>query len=132
MGYIALGKNCVFQTLRHYKSYIFEFFSCSRPLLQPKSVKYPAASTWRNPKRILIKPKYSRLDSIFFYKPLQLNKLNTRFSFVLAPLLVYRPNLGPSTKDVRQMGGGGVVLRFRTFPDGGRGWFVKIPTSENF
>ena len=24
MGYIALGKNCVFQTLRHYKNYIFE------------------------------------------------------------------------------------------------------------
>ena len=29
---------------------------------------------------------------------------------------------GPSTKDVQQMGsGGGVVLNFRTFPDGGRG-----------
>ena len=27
---------------------------------------------------------------------------------------------GPSTKDVRQMGRG-VVLKFRTFPDGGRG-----------
>ena len=27
MGYIALGKNCVFQTLRHYKNCIFEFFS---------------------------------------------------------------------------------------------------------
>ena len=26
MGYIALGKNCVFQTLRHYKNYIFEIF----------------------------------------------------------------------------------------------------------
>ena len=42
---------------------------------------------------------------------------------------------GPSTKDVRQMGrgGGGVVLKFRTFPDGGRGgWFVKVRTSENF
>ena len=29
-------------------------------------------------------------------------------------------------------GGGGVVLKFRTFPDGGRGWFVKVRTSENF
>ena len=38
---------------------------------------------------------------------------------------------GPSTKDVRQMGRG-VVLKFRTFPDGGRGWFVKVRTSENF
>ena len=28
---------------------------------------------------------------------------------------------GPSTEDVRQMGRGGVVLKFRTFPDGGRG-----------
>ena len=25
----------------------------------------------------------------------------------------------------------GVVLKFRTFP-GGRGWFVKVRTSENF
>ena len=30
---------------------------------------------------------------------------------------------GPSTKDVRQMGRG-VVLKFRTFPDGGRGGVV--------
>ena len=28
-------------------------------------------------------------------------------------------------------GGGGVVLKFRTFPDGGRGWFLKVRTSEN-
>ena len=28
--------------------------------------------------------------------------------------------------------GGGVVLKFWTFPDGGRGWFVKVRTSENF
>ena len=28
--------------------------------------------------------------------------------------------------------GGGVVLKFRTFPDWGRGWFVKVRTSENF
>ena len=27
-------------------------------------------------------------------------------------------------------GEGGVVLKFRTFPDGG--WFVKVRTSENF
>ena len=33
-------------------------------------------------------------------------------------IILYR---GPSTKDVRQMGRGGVVLKFRTFPDGGRG-----------
>ena len=26
--------------------------------------------------------------------------------------------------------GGGVVLKFRTFPEGG--WFVKVRTSENF
>ena len=40
---------------------------------------------------------------------------------------------GPSTKDVREMGRGGVVLKFRTFPDGGEGgWFVKVRTSENF
>ena len=41
-------------------------------------------------------------------------------------LLIHK---GPSTKDVRQMG---MVLKFRTFPDGGRGWFVKVRTSENF
>ena len=28
--------------------------------------------------------------------------------------------------------GGGVVLKFRTFPDGGGGWFVKVRTFENF
>ena len=35
---------------------------------------------------------------------------------------LYVPTMckGPSTKDVRQMGRG-VVLKFRTFPDGGRG-----------
>ena len=27
MEYIAFGKNCVFQTLRHYKNYMFEFLS---------------------------------------------------------------------------------------------------------
>ena len=27
---------------------------------------------------------------------------------------------------------GGGVLKFRTFPDGGGGWFVKVRTSENF
>ena len=27
---------------------------------------------------------------------------------------------------------GGVVLKFRTFPDGEGGWFVKIQTSENY
>ena len=35
------------------------------------------------------------------------------------PLFVYKYK-GPSIKDVRQMGRG-VVLKFRTFPDGGRG-----------
>ena len=31
MGYIQqLGKNSVFQTLRHYKNYIFEIFTLSR------------------------------------------------------------------------------------------------------
>ena len=33
MGYIALGKNCVFQTLRHYKHYIFEIFSLQQATL---------------------------------------------------------------------------------------------------
>ena len=33
MGYIALGKNCVFQTLRHYKNYIFEIFSLQQATL---------------------------------------------------------------------------------------------------
>ena len=28
--------------------------------------------------------------------------------------------------------GRGVVLKFRTSPDGGGGWFVKVRTSENF
>ena len=32
----------------------------------------------------------------------------------------------------RPANGEGVVLKFRTFPDGGRGWFVKVRTSENF
>ena len=32
--------------------------------------------------------------------------------------------LGPSTKDVRQMGRWGVVLKFRIFPDEGRGGVV--------
>ena len=36
---------------------------------------------------------------------------------------------GPSTKDVRQMGEG-VVLKFRTFPDGGRGWFCENRNSK--
>ena len=45
--------------------------------------------------------------------------------------LVFKIIKGPSTKNVRQMGRG-VVLKFRTFPDGGRGWFVKVRTSENF
>ena len=35
--------------------------------------------------------------------------------------LEYHVTKGPSTKDVRQMRRGGVVLKFRTFPDGGRG-----------
>ena len=34
--------------------------------------------------------------------------------------LFFKSGKGPSTKDVRQMGRG-VVLKFRTFPDGGRG-----------
>ena len=29
MGFIALGKNCVFQALRHYNNYIFEIFATS-------------------------------------------------------------------------------------------------------
>ena len=33
MGYIALGKNCVFQTLRHYKNYIFEIFCLQQATL---------------------------------------------------------------------------------------------------
>ena len=37
---------------------------------------------------------------------------------------------GPSTKDVRQMGRGGVVLKFRTFPDGGRGGGVVCESSD--
>ena len=41
--------------------------------------------------------------------------------------ILYLVSKGPSTKDVRQMG---VVLKFRTFPDGGRS--VKVRTSENF
>ena len=39
--------------------------------------------------------------------------------------------LGPVYKG-RPANGEGVVLKFRTFPDAGRGWFVKIRTSENF
>ena len=35
-------------------------------------------------------------------------------------LCMLKEDKGPSTKDVRQMGRG-VVLKFRTFPDGGRG-----------
>ena len=33
MGYIALGKNCVFKTLRHYKNYIFEVFCLQQATL---------------------------------------------------------------------------------------------------
>ena len=33
MGYIALGKNCVFQTLKHYENYIFEIFSLQQATL---------------------------------------------------------------------------------------------------
>ena len=33
MGYIALGENCVFQTLRHYKNYIFEIFGLQQATL---------------------------------------------------------------------------------------------------
>ena len=33
MGYIALGKNCVLMTLRHYKDYIFEIFSLQQATL---------------------------------------------------------------------------------------------------
>ena len=36
---------------------------------------------------------------------------------------------GPSTKDVRQMGRG-VVLKFRTFPDGGEGGGVVCESSD--
>ena len=32
----------------------------------------------------------------------------------------------------RPANGEGVVLKFWTFPDGGRGWFVKVRTSKNF
>ena len=40
---------------------------------------------------------------------------------------------GPSTKDVRQMGrGGGVVLKFRTFPDGGRGGVCESSDVRKF
>ena len=52
-----------------------------------------------------------------------------------------RGSKGPSTKDVRQMGRVGVVLKFRTFPDGGGGVvcessdvrkFLKKSTIQNF
>ena len=33
MGYIALGKNCVFQTLRHYMNYISEFICLQQAIL---------------------------------------------------------------------------------------------------
>ena len=33
MGYIALGKNCVFQILRHYKNYIFKNFGLQQATL---------------------------------------------------------------------------------------------------
>ena len=39
--------------------------------------------------------------------------------------------MGPSTKDVRQMGRG-VVLKFRTFPDGGRGVVCKSSDVPKF
>ena len=38
-------------------------------------------------------------------------------------------NKGPSTKDVRQMGRG-VILKFRTLPDGGRGGGVVCESSD--
>ena len=56
------------------------------------------------------------------------------------PLLNGHPSMGPSTKDVRQMGRG-VVLKFRTFQDGGRGVvcessdvrkFLKKSNFQNF
>ena len=33
MGYIALGKNFVFQILRHYKNYIFEIFNILKMII---------------------------------------------------------------------------------------------------
>ena len=51
------------------------------------------------------------------------------FYFVGAPNIT--AGLGAVYKG-RPANGEGVVLKFRTFPDGGRGWFVKVRTSENF
>ena len=33
MEYMAFGKNCFFQTLRHYKNYIFEIFCLQQATL---------------------------------------------------------------------------------------------------
>ena len=52
----------------------------------------------------------------------------------LKPVVARNSHLGAVYKGRPANGeGGGVVLKFRTFPDGGRGgWFVKVRTSENF
>ena len=44
--------------------------------------------------------------------------------------LIYSPK-GPSTKDVRQMGGGGFEISDIPGRGDRRGWFVKVRTSEN-
>ena len=42
------------------------------------------------------------------------------------------PSPGDHLETLLAANGEGVVLKFWTFPDGGRGWFVKVRTSENF